>query len=90
MLKLLRHRQFLKEYAKIRLNDQQYSRYVRYLSVLLQEEQMPSESKDHSLKGNYQDCREFHISGDILVIYRIEVDTVQLLRIGSHSELFSR
>jgi len=41
------------------------------------------------LKGNYSDYREFHISGDLLLIYRVEDETLKLVRIGSHSELFN-
>jgi len=89
MLTLSRHKQFVKEYKKIRFTDKHYSRYIQYLSKLIEEKSLPVEAKDHSLKGEYQDCREFHISGDLLVIYRIEENRLQLLRIGSHSELFS-
>jgi len=49
---------------------------------------LPKEAKDHNLQGNYSDYREFHISGDLLVIYKVEDDTLKLVRIGSHSELF--
>jgi len=45
--------------------------YVLFISALLREEPLPKEAKDHSLKGNYQEYREFHISGDLLVIYYI-------------------
>jgi len=54
----------------------------------LNEEDLPAESRDHNLTGNYQDTREFHISGDLLVVYRIEENTLELLRLGTHSQLF--
>ena len=69
-------------------SDQHYSRYISFLSKLLAEEILPQEAKDHPLEGDYKDCREFHISGDLLVIYRIENNVLQLLRIGTHSQLF--
>jgi mRNA interferase YafQ len=43
---------------------------------------------EYNLQGNYSDYREFHISGDLLVIYKVEGDTLKLVRIGTHSELF--
>ncbi len=89
MLLLRRHKQYIKEYNKIKLSDQHYSKYVVFLSKIISEEILPEEVKDHQLKGNYKDCREFHISGDVLVVYRIDNNILQLLRIGSHSELFS-
>ena len=89
MLSFSRHKQFIKEYRKIRFTDKHYSRYIQYLSKLIEGRALPIEANDHALKSEYKDCREFHISGDLLVIYRIEGDVLQLLRIGSHSELFS-
>ncbi|MFY9082530.1 type II toxin-antitoxin system YafQ family toxin, partial [Aliarcobacter butzleri] len=44
--------------------------------------------KDHYLTGEWKDTKEFHISGDLLVIYMINENTLQLLRIGTHSQLF--
>jgi len=90
MLVLRRHKQYIKEYRKVVLSDKHYSRYVLFLSKLIAKEILPKEAKDHQLQGNYKDCREFHISGDYLIIYRVENNILQLLRIGSHSELFSK
>jgi len=88
MLKLFRTKTFLKDYRKIKFTDKTYLKYVLFISTLLKEEPLPKEAKDHSLKGNFQKYREFHISGDLLVIYYIEDKTLKLVRIGSHSELF--
>lgn len=44
--------------------------------------------RDHSLEGEYQDCRECHIEGDWLLIYRITSDELILIRTGSHADLF--
>jgi len=88
MLKLFRTKTFLKEYRKIKFTDKLYLKYVVYITTLLKEESLPQEAKDHPLKGNYSDYREFHISGDLLLIYRVEDEILKLVRIGSHSELF--
>ncbi len=88
MLKLFRTKTFLKEYKKIKFTDKLYLKYVVYMTTLLKEDSLPQEAKDHPLKGNYSDYREFHISGDLLLIYRVEDEILKLIRIGSHSELF--
>ncbi|GAA8815951.1 hypothetical protein DUHN40_15730 [Helicobacter pylori] len=44
--------------------------------------------KDHSLSGTYKDCRECHINPDVLLVYIVKNNTLWLLRLGSHSELF--
>ncbi|RUM70553.1 MAG: type II toxin-antitoxin system mRNA interferase toxin, RelE/StbE family, partial [Sulfurovum sp.] len=51
-------------------------------------EPLPSEAKDHSLMGEYKGFREFHLGGDMLMIYTIVEDTLYLQRIGTHSQLF--
>ena len=88
MLSLFRTKTFLKEYSKVKFTDKLYFKYVIYISTLLKEETLSTEALDHSLKGEYVDYREFHISGDLLVIYKVENNVLQLIRIGTHSQLF--
>ena len=78
----------MKELRNAKLSDQHFSKYIVYLSKLIEMQPLPKEALDHALKGEYQDCREFHISGDLLIIYFIEDDTLNLIRMGSHSQLF--
>lgn len=46
--------------------------------------------RDHALKGEWEGYRELHVSGDWLLIYRIDDDELQLVltRTGSHDQLF--
>ena len=43
---------------------------------------------DHPLKGDWADHRECHISGDFLLVYRLEDNAVIFVRAGTHSDLF--
>ena len=88
MLKLFRTKTFLKDYKKAKLSDQHYSKYIEYLSLLIKEQKLPEEALDHALKGDYKSFKEFHISGDMLIIYIIEDEYLKLVRIGTHSQLF--
>ncbi len=88
MLRVKRHKLFIKELRTAKLSDQHFSKYIVYLSKLIEVKPLPPEALDHPLRGEYQDCREFHISGDLLVIYFIADETLNLIRIGSHSQLF--
>jgi mRNA interferase YafQ len=49
----------------------------------------PPESKDHALHGEWHDFRELHLGGDMLLIYKSDEQTVYLVRLGSHAQLFS-
>jgi len=87
-MKLFRTKTFKKDYQKLKLADQQYERYIKYVSLLLGEKPLPPEARDHNLIGDYSGFRELHIGGDSLVIYCIENDILKLTRIGTHAQLY--
>jgi mRNA interferase YafQ len=44
--------------------------------------------RDHALAGDWKDHRDCHVRPDLVLIYRKPDDeTLQLVRLGSHSEL---
>lgn len=87
-MKLFRTKIFKKDYQKLKMTDTQYGRYLRYLSMLIDGKALPLEARDHNLIGDYSSFKEFHVGGDLLVIYSIEDDILRLSRIGTHSQLF--
>jgi mRNA interferase YafQ len=58
------------------------------LDSLVSAQALPARNRDHQLKGTLKDCRECHIEGDWLLIYRIEGSELCLTRTGSHPDLF--
>ena len=59
------------------------------LTWLISDESMPESHRDHPLIGNWAGYRDCHIKPDLLLIYRkSDADSVQLARLGSHSEIF--
>lgn len=81
-------RAFRKDLSKLRFSNEHYAKYIVYLSNLITGVPLPPEALDHALKGEWHDFREFHISGDLLVIYTIVDTTISLVRIGTHADLF--
>lgn len=58
------------------------------LSVLISDTKLPARNVDHQLYGNWNDHRDCHIFPDLVLIYRKPDDeTLELVRMGSHSEL---
>ncbi len=56
--------------------------------LLITDTKLPEAMHDHSLIGNLKDCRDCHIKPDLVLIYRKSNDNVlELIRLGSHSEL---
>ena len=54
-------------------------------------ESLPEKNRDHLLTGNFNGCRECHITPDWLLVYEIyeEELLLYLTRTGTHSDLFS-
>jgi len=88
MLEIATHKVFTKDLKKAQLNPTNTNKLFLYISLLLEEKELPAVANDHALQGEWKDTREFHISGDLVVIYRIEENVLELLRIGTHSQLF--
>jgi mRNA interferase YafQ len=59
------------------------------VSLLVEDARLPEKNRDHGLGGDWQDHRECHLKPDLLLIYRKpDAEVLQLVRMGSHSELF--
>jgi mRNA interferase YafQ len=59
------------------------------VSRLAGDQTLPEKNRDHGLSGAWRDHRECHIRPDLLLIYRKpDAQVLQLVRMGSHSELF--
>ena len=59
------------------------------VSLLSEDKALPEKNRDHALTGDWCDHRECHLKPDLLLIYRKpDTDTLQLVRMGSHAELF--
>lgn len=84
-----REKSFMKDFNKTKLTDSAFEKLIHYTSLLAKEEKLPPEALDHALKGEYENTREFHIGGDMLVIYMLEPETLKLIRLGTHAKLFN-
>jgi mRNA interferase YafQ len=62
------------------------------LLLIAGDEPLGAEWHDHELKGDWAGCRECHIGGDFLLIYKVEkskpAEIVVFVRAGTHAELF--
>ncbi|MEQ1559058.1 MAG: type II toxin-antitoxin system YafQ family toxin [Methyloglobulus sp.] len=62
--------------------------FIEVLWKLANDEMLPQRFCDHPLNGEWKDFRDCHIKPDLVLIYRkVGNDTLQLVRLGSHSEL---
>jgi mRNA interferase YafQ len=59
------------------------------VSMLANDHALPDAFVDHALSGQWKDHRDCHLKPDLVLIYRKpDTETLQLVRLGSHAELF--
>lgn len=62
--------------------------FLKVVELLMKNSVLPHRYRDHALSGNWKDHRDCHIKPDLILIYRKPDDlTLELVRLGSHSEL---
>lgn len=61
---------------------------VEVLYLLANDQALPEKYRDHALSGDLQGFRECHVKPDLLLIYQQVDEVLELVRLGSHSELF--
>ncbi len=64
------------------------SKLKTVIEALVDQKPLDDRYRDHSLVGVWKGYRECHVNPDWLLIYRVTPDELQLVRTGSHSELF--
>ena len=78
-----------KDLKRYRSNPVKMRKLYEVLQMLMNDIPLPKEYKPHLLAGNYKGCMECHIEGDFLLIWiDPNTDVIEVLRLGSHSELF--
>ena len=87
MKKIYPSTQFKKDYKRYRNNPKLIEALGKIIDMLANEQDIPQENRPHPLKGEYKGCMECHTGGDFLLIW-ISDDVIELVRLGSHSELF--
>ncbi|MCM1169023.1 MAG: type II toxin-antitoxin system YafQ family toxin [Bacteroides sp.] len=83
--------QYKKDYKRYRNKPAQIKQLFEILEKLQYEELIPEVHKPHMLTGDYAGCMECHIESDFLLIwFDPDTEEIDLLRLGSHSELFGK
>ncbi|EOS69103.1 RelE/StbE family addiction module toxin [Lachnospiraceae bacterium MD308] len=81
---------FQRDLKRVQKRGYNISLLTDIIKKLADGEQLPEKNRDHSLNGEFVNCRECHITPDWLLIY--EIDNGELIlyltRTGTHSDLF--
>ena len=81
--------QFKKDLKRIQNNPKTLQSLEVVLKDLRNEQPLPPVYKAHMLSGNFKGCMECHVENDFLLVWIDETtQTIKLVRLGSHAELF--
>jgi mRNA interferase YafQ len=88
MLSAVQSGRFKRDAKRMEKRGKEMIKLRKAVTLLLSEEKVPAEYRDHALRGLWQHYRELHIEPDWLLIYRVEGSELSLARTGTHSDLF--
>lgn len=88
MYSIFRTASFKKQYKKLSAIDKELLKDI--IILIAQNKELEEKYKDHKLTGNFKDLRECHIKPDLLLIYKIndEILELALVQVGNHNSLF--
>lgn len=88
MRTLVRSRQFRRDVECSKQRGKDLTKLRELLSTLIAGQDLAQQYQDHPLKGIWKGYRDAHIESDWLLIYRVVGDELQLVRAGTHADLF--
>ncbi|TQR55809.1 type II toxin-antitoxin system YafQ family toxin [Campylobacter troglodytis] len=70
------------------LGDSEFIELDKITKTLIAGQALDPKYKDHALQFDYKGCRDCHIKSDLVLVYRIILDTIYFVRIGRHQDIF--
>ena len=87
---IVRTTQFKKDFKRVSKQNIDFrDTFIEVVQMLCNAQPLPERFQDHPLSGNYTGYRDCHIRPDLVLIYKSNEDSIILVRIGSHSEVFN-
>ena len=88
MLTPIYRKKFEQDVKRLKKRGKNLKKLTTVAQKLIAETPLAKKHQEHSLKGEYSDCRECHIEPDWLLIYIIDNPHLTFVRSGTHSDLF--
>lgn len=79
---------FRRDIKRLQRQNADLERLQEVIESLVIQQPLNERFRDHLLSGNWKGYRECHIQPDWLLIYCVENSELQLVRTGTHADLF--
>lgn len=64
--------------------------WAEVITCLVEGKNLPEKYRDHALTGNLKAFRDCHVKPDLVLLYKIMDDKVELHYLDTHSEVFKK
>ena len=90
ILEIQRTGVFKKDQKRISKRGYTEAKLTHVVLMLAQGTLLPARFRNHKLRGNYEGHWECHIEPDWLLVHRFHNNVLQLVRTGTHADLFEK
>ena len=90
MLTPVRSSRFKRDVKRAGARGKDLGKLRSLLALLVRQKPLSARHRDHPLRGVWKGYLEAHIEPDWLLVYRVQGNELQLVRTGTHSELFKK
>ena len=89
MLEPLYTKPFRKQYKLLKKRGMNVDKLLEVMKMIINEQPLPPERRNHPLQGNWKESYDCHIQGDWVLIYKLnkKAGTVTFQCTGTHSDL---
>ncbi len=90
MLKAIYKSAFKRDVRRAVKRGKSLKKIMDAVRLLCSQSPLPPSFRDHALKGKFAGYRDCHVEPDLILVYRIVDDRLELVcfRLGSHDDLF--
>lgn len=88
MLYLKTHKRFEKDVKLVLKRGKKTDKMWDVIAQIRADIPLAPKYRPHRLSGDWFPCMECHIEPDWLLVYLVTDDTLELLRTGTHADLF--
>lgn len=90
MLTPILQRSFIRDFQRVLKRGKSRAKIERAIELLCAQKPLPPALRDHALKGKWTGFRDCHVEPDLVLVYRIVRDRLELVcvHLGSHADLF--
>ena len=90
MLTSILLKQYRRDLKRCQKRGKPMEKMRQVILLLLSGESLPARCRDHALSGDWIGHRECPVDPDWLLIYKVDAESLYLIRTGTHSDLFSK